>query len=380
MSPGNPKLNGTGFQLPAQQGNLIDPAASKLMQYYPAPNVGVGTAGYDRFNNWIGSGTSLTNNDQWDLKIDHRFNDRDLLSAKYSKRGTLDHALNCFGNLADPCSAGPVDSTAHLFGLNFTHVFNPSTLFSFSYGLTRTARFYHSLRGDYPNLDPVKTLGLPAYVATSGVAQLPAVMVGGGYGQAGGASVGNSAWSYLRDGQETHNLLAALSRMQGRHQLKFGGEFRMHRFSFVQPGTPAGLYNFDFNGTSQQPWSGGGDAMATFLTGAAVNNWGQYEVPAFLSTQNFQWAGYAQNNFRVSKKLTIEVSADTRRIKIPGFGIVSIADWTWYAGDDSFPANNKAQSVQLIGLGLRNPGVGGVAGVTGNGGPSGTNSTGPKKK
>jgi len=35
------------------------------MQYYPAPNVGVGTAGYDRFNNWIGSGTSLTNNDQW---------------------------------------------------------------------------------------------------------------------------------------------------------------------------------------------------------------------------------------------------------------------------------------------------------------------------
>jgi len=28
MSPGNPKLNGTGFQLPAQPGNLIDPAAS----------------------------------------------------------------------------------------------------------------------------------------------------------------------------------------------------------------------------------------------------------------------------------------------------------------------------------------------------------------
>jgi hypothetical protein len=306
-SPGNPKLNGTGYQLPARPGNLIDPAAAKLMQFYPAPNVGVGTPSYDRFNNWIGSGTSLTNNNQWDLKIDQHFNDRDSLSAKYSKRGTLDHAMNCFGNMADPCSSGPNDSTAHLFGLNYTHVFNPSTLFSFSYGLTRTARFYHTLKGDYPSLDPVATLGMPAYIATSGVAQLPHVQVGGGYGQAGGASIGNAAWSYLRDGQETHNLLAALSRMEGRHELKFGAEFRLHRFNNGQPGTPAGLFNFDFTGTSQQPYSGGGDAMATFLTGTSTSSWGQYEVPAFLSTQNSQWAGYAQDNFRASKKLTVNV-------------------------------------------------------------------------
>ncbi len=307
MSPGNPKLNGTPYQLAAQPGNLIDPAASKLMQFYPSPNVGVGTASYDRFNNWIGSGTALTNNDQWDLKIDQRFNDRDSLSAKYSKRGTLDHALNCFGNLADPCSSGPVDSTAHLFGMNFTHVFNPTTLVTLSYGLTRTARFYHSLAGDYPDLDPAKTLGMPSYIGTSGVAQIPAVYVNGGYGQAGGVSIGNQAWSYLRDGQETHNVLAALSRMQGRHELKFGGELRVHRFSFVQPGTPGGLFNFDFNGTSQFPYSGGGDAMATFLTGTSTPSWGQYEVPAFLTTQNFQWAGYIQDNFRASKNLTVNV-------------------------------------------------------------------------
>ena len=72
-SPGNPKLDGTGYQLPIRPGNLIDPAALKLMQYYPAPNVGVGTPSYNRFNNWIGSGTNLTNNDQFDVNIYHRF-------------------------------------------------------------------------------------------------------------------------------------------------------------------------------------------------------------------------------------------------------------------------------------------------------------------
>jgi hypothetical protein len=308
-SPGNSKLNGTGFQLAPQPGNLIDPVALKLMQYYPAPNRGVGTPRYDRLNNWIGSGINILNNDQWDLRIDHHFNDRDLLSAKYAHRGTFQHAINCFGNLADPCTQGPVDSTAHLFSLNFSHIFSGSTVFSFSYGLTRTFRFYHTPKGDYPSLDPVQTLGMPSYIETSGVPQLPAIYVNGGYtpAQSGGASIGTQAWSYLRDGQDTHDLLAALSRLQGRHEIKVGGEFRLHRFNNGQPGTPAGLFVFDFNGTSQQPWSGGGDAMASLLIGTSTNSWGQYEVPAFLSTQNFNWGGYVQDNFHASRKLTVDV-------------------------------------------------------------------------
>ena len=309
-SPGNPKLNGTGYQLPMRPGNLIDPAALKLMQYYPAPNVGVGTPSYDRFNNWIGSGTNLTNNDQFDLKIDHRFNDNDSLSARYSERKTLQQAMNCFGNLADPCSAGPEDSTAHLFSLNYTHILSPSTVFSFSYGLTRAARFYQTNKADYPEIDPVKLLGMPSYIETSGVPQLPSILIpnGGGYASLGGnTSIGSVAWGYLKDGQTTHDLLAALSKMTGKHELKIGGEFRLRRFGNGQPGTPAGEFAYDFNGTSQQPWSGGGDAMATFLTGTSNGSWGQYEVPAFLMTQNFQWAGYVQDNYRVSDKLTVNL-------------------------------------------------------------------------
>jgi hypothetical protein len=311
MSPGSPKLNGTPYQLPAVPGNLIDPVALKMMQYFPGPNVAVGTPAYDRFNNWMGSGTALTNNDQWDLKIDQHFTDSDSLSARYSERKTLQHAMNCFGNLGDPCSQGPLDSSAHLFSLNYTHILSPSAVFNFSYGLTRAARFYKTVQADYP-ADPVKLLGMPSYIETSGVPALPALVIGqsSGYGYSTGATnatLGNSAWGYLKDGQTTHDLLAALNKMTGKHELKFGGEFRLRRFGNGQPGTPAGLFTYDYNGTSQYPWWNGGDAMATFLTGTSVGSWGQYEVPAFLMTQNVEWAGYVQDNYRLSEKLTVNL-------------------------------------------------------------------------
>src|SRR5439155_8681109 len=46
MSPGSPKLADTPYALAAKQGNLIDPVAFKMMQYFPLPNVAVGTAAY----------------------------------------------------------------------------------------------------------------------------------------------------------------------------------------------------------------------------------------------------------------------------------------------------------------------------------------------
>ena len=64
-------------------------------------------------------------------------------------------------------------------------------------------------------------------------------------------SIGSAPWSYLRQGQETHDVLASLTHIKGRHELKFGGEFRMHRFNAGQPGTPNGLFAYGPTGTSQ---------------------------------------------------------------------------------------------------------------------------------
>ncbi len=313
-SPGNPKLNGTGGQVGAGVGNLMDPVALKLMSYYPTPNRFVGQSSYNPYINYVSAGATILNNNQWDLKIDQHFSDRDMLSARYSHRGTFLHSPYCYPNdEADPCTQGPEDSSAHLFALNYNHVFSATTVLSFTYGLTRTARFLQTIKGDYPNMDPVKDLGMPSYIDDSGTKAWPAIGIGADAGgpyldPAGNSqSLGTGVWSYLKDGQDTHDLLVTLSHLQGRHELKFGSEFRFHQFNDGQPGTPAGYYGFDYIGTSQQPWSGGGDAMASFLIGTTPGDWGQYQMPVFLATQNFAWAGFAQDNFHASPKLTVNV-------------------------------------------------------------------------
>ncbi len=85
----------------------------------------------------------------------------------------------------------------------------------------------------------------------------------------------------------------------------------MHRDNFTQPGVPGGIFYYDFTGTSQQPFSGGGDALASFLIGnggpGTSSLGGQYEVPNLVSTQSFQAGGFIQDNWKVSKKLTVNV-------------------------------------------------------------------------
>ena len=38
-SPGNPKLDGTPYQLSGAPGDLIDPVAQKMMNLFPMPNI-----------------------------------------------------------------------------------------------------------------------------------------------------------------------------------------------------------------------------------------------------------------------------------------------------------------------------------------------------
>ncbi len=64
----------------------------------------------------------------------------------------------------------------------------------------------------------------------------------------------------------------------------------------------------------------------------------------------------------------LEISADTRRIAVPDFGIVTLAEWKWLPCENHIHAHT-AQWVQIVGLDLKNPGIGSAGGSGGNGSP-----------
>ena len=124
-SPGGPNPN--------VAGNLIDPVAQKMMSYFPEPNVTGGSIQ----QNWFGSGSSHSSNKQFDIKIDHRFTQNNLMSGKFAYQyNPSGGGLDCFKNFTDPCAGGPGWDNAHVFAINDTHTFSPTLLLTTTLGFT----------------------------------------------------------------------------------------------------------------------------------------------------------------------------------------------------------------------------------------------------
>ena len=307
VSPGNPKLAGTPYELPLKAGNLIDPVALKMMQYFPLPNLGVGTASYNYLNNWIGANGSSSNDDRFDVKIDHRLSDASQLSGRLSHSVGTSEGVNCFGNVADPCTQGPNDSHAWSAAINFNHTFSPTLVLSLSYGYVRSFSYTHGVAQDFKDFNPVTTLGLPPYMVTSGYIATPNIQLGNGYQSVSSQNLGSQTYSILQYPLDTHNLNASMDKIRGRHEFKFGYELRMHRISFLQVGNPEGNFSYTQTGTSQTPsGSSGGDALASLLVGFPQGGNG-YGVDVAVTTQNFAHAWYFQDNWRPTTRLTINL-------------------------------------------------------------------------
>jgi hypothetical protein len=139
-------------------GNLMDPVAQKMMNLFPEPN----TNG-DLQNNWFGSGSRRNYNDQFDIKIDHRFNQNNLISGKFAYQYSHSKGQDCFKNFTDPCAAGPGWTNAHLFAVNYVHTFSSTLLMNLTSGFTRGVWHIDSYNPHGEN-DPLGTLGFPSYL------------------------------------------------------------------------------------------------------------------------------------------------------------------------------------------------------------------------
>jgi len=303
ISPGSP-----ANPFPARPGNLIDPVGQKLMNAFPLPNLNAGSAAYNPYNNWVGTASNANTGDQLDGKIDWRISDSDLFSGKAAWGRANSNPANCFNNPLDPCSTGPTIGGPKLAALNYTHTFSPTTLMTLSGGSTRSYQDRPGVTGDFPDYNYITQLGLPSYMSATGLNAAPTIYINNYTSPAGNANIGGQGWGIMRYASEVHHLVGSVSRIQGRHELRFGAEARLHRINFRQAGTPGGFAQFQNNSTSQMPSSGGGDPMAGLLIGfPGQGQWGGVELPLYISTSAWKYAGFVQDNWRATDKLTLNI-------------------------------------------------------------------------
>ena len=182
ISPGNPNIPFGLGNLSPTPGNLIDPVGAKLIQAFPLPNLNVGTAAYDPYHNWVATGTSPLNQQSFDIKLDQHFSDKDFLSVRFSHEWDSGQNANFFGSVYDTNTQGPTKHSVLDGDVNYVHTFNATTLVNVSLGYGHNWYPTDGVAASFGGFDPVKVLGMPSYIDTSGFLTPPSIWLFSAYG------------------------------------------------------------------------------------------------------------------------------------------------------------------------------------------------------
>ena len=300
----------------AYAGNIVpvsdfDAVAGKLLARYPLPT-SAGAA-----NNFRRVANETTNQDQFDVRLDHRFSDRNKLFGR----------LSFFNEDATPVTPLPDGSgsiTQGALGVqksrgyqavgNYQKVISANVLNELRAGYTRRSLDRRALLLDAP---PSQSLGIPG-IPQNGAFQneLPTFTI------AGLQQLGPSANTDSLFNTDVTQVFDSLGWQRGRHSLKFGGDFRVERLNVVQPPSPTGIFNFTApfsnsrgtqntvgtqpgNATTSSLLSGQtGNALASFLLGQVSNFSIDLQRQAIHPRAKIL-EFFAQDDFKVTSRLTI---------------------------------------------------------------------------
>ena len=279
-------------------GPRFDPVGRRLASYYPLPN----TTGDPLTNtqNYVSNASRGIDQAVFGSRLDHNFTPAWRVFGRFSaNRSTLAQPDN-YGNPATP----GVGANGRLFlnnttaGLDTTGILSANSVFNLRYGL---ARFFWSRRTRSYGFNQ-RELGMPdALVSQMAAPLFPIVGVEGFSGLGGG--------SFLHTGQDTHSLLVSVSRLSGRHNMKFGTDVRLRRLNLFNLTNGGGNYTFNramTRGPDPNVFSANaGSGFASLLLGTATS--GSINIAAGYSLQNFYYAVYFQDDFRLSSRLTLNL-------------------------------------------------------------------------
>lgn len=227
-------------------------------------------------------------------KLDHQFFKWWAANVSYLHY----YCLIPFGNaLGTVPGSESITYNRHVDATNLNNIFtlNPSTVLSVRFGFNRFPNVILPLSTGF---SPT-TLGLPAYNYQLNF--FPPVNV------TNFTSLSDS--TATRDFWYSKNLFTQIAKELGKHSIKAGIDYRSIDLSFTDFQSAPGSFNFTGNFTEQTPNTpnGGasGSAIADLLLGLPTS--GQIEESQRFYQYISYWGGYVQDEFRISKKLTLDL-------------------------------------------------------------------------
>jgi hypothetical protein len=295
-----------GNQIPVSSFNSTALQALKVFQSSGvlAPNNGAapGTLAYVNNNYIISNGTSVQPVNKWSIKGDHLFNEKHRISGYY-------------GYDRETTAAGP-DGPATLPGLysNYNDAKQNSDVLRFSWDWTISpALFNHFYAGGnnwrQDHKSPQEYIGnWQSKFCLGNVPNCNENLVnlfsggnGNNYSTWGGQADNgseNTVYSYNDD----------VTWIKGSQTFKFGGQFQINHYNGFGRQCEAGCLGYSYTETGvpgvTDPTQGG-NAFASFLLGQVDS--ASIDTPRFIGQQFSYFAGFAQDDWHVTRKLVLNL-------------------------------------------------------------------------
>ncbi len=297
-----------GARLPAAR---VSPIGAAIAGAYPLPNL-PGPAQVGRYN-WFGSGVYRVRQEQVSLRMDHSLSDRQRMFGRFSLLTRTQRPDALFPGLYATPTAASTDSSSDLnidtrhfrsVVLDDTYTFSPSLLGSIRYGFSRRLG---TNTYDGTGKDPAVFKLPEVFLRNQRTKGFPIFRIGGsGNTHEGFPAIGSDSTAEAND---VHAFLATFTKLLSNHSIKFGVDYRLTRWNRLSQGTgQVGEFTFTAAFTQADPFTtSSADRTGTALASAllAIPNSGTFGYNSPLSLQNHYLAGFVQEDWKVSRRLTL---------------------------------------------------------------------------
>ena len=276
---------------------LIDPVGQALINAYPNPNTAITAYGVPNFN---GGDTLGDRADEFNGKLTHAFGTRWLADLYYLHYGSKEPGGNALQTLAGSSSSYLLYRKVDAFGVQNTITLNPTTVMTVGFGFNR---FPNDTRDISTGFDQTK-LGLPqAYVSALPKTGFPAITTSSANNLAYEGTSNSGPQVYF-----SRNFVVGVAKSLGKHSVKTGYVYRAISLNYTSLSNASGTFAFDTQFTSSNnttsSTAGGADA-ADILLGLPSS--GNVVIPSQVAITTDYQAGYLQDDWRVTSKLTLNL-------------------------------------------------------------------------
>ena len=276
---------------------LINSVAAQMVQLYPLPNTN------QPQGNYINDPARKTDENSFDIRVDHNFSSKDSLFARFSYDDAAVFIPGGSPGFAEPDAFGStqnIENHGRNAAISETHIFSPNTINQFSAGYNR---IFNHIASFGNGTCKSQELGIPGANLGGVSCGLTSTIVGGGFW-----SLGDRGFAPFQGGTNVFSIADSFDMIRGNHNIRVGGEVRANQMNVMTNAFQDGFWVFTSLWTVQPNTFAGGNNMADFLLG--FPDLALHDQTFKGATTGRRWKlfrPYIQDDWRVNSNLTLNL-------------------------------------------------------------------------